>query len=176
MRLFFGLEPDPATAVAIADWRDRQFPGLGRPVPPANLHITLAFVGEVPAPALERLCEAVDRCLAAIEAPEGYLRLDRTGYWPRPGIYWVGPTQWSPALDALARSLMNIGARVGNGKKRDRFIPHMTLFRSCQQAPPAPAVEPDVAFRFDRVTLFESRQTRNGVSYHALQDWELSPR
>ena len=48
MRVFFGLELDASTTLAIADWRDRQLACAGRPVPPANFHITLAFIGELP--------------------------------------------------------------------------------------------------------------------------------
>ena len=45
MRVFFGLEPDQQTILAIADWRDRQFNAAGRAVTPANFQITLAFIG-----------------------------------------------------------------------------------------------------------------------------------
>ena len=64
MRLFFGLELDATTALRVADWRDRQLACAGQPVPPANFHITLAFIGPLSDPAIARLCLSVDEWLA----------------------------------------------------------------------------------------------------------------
>ena len=61
MRLFFGLATPPRTAIAIADWRDRRFPADGRPVPVPNLHITLAFLGQVADERLDCVCAAAQR-------------------------------------------------------------------------------------------------------------------
>ncbi|NND67836.1 MAG: RNA 2',3'-cyclic phosphodiesterase, partial [Halioglobus sp.] len=60
MRLFFALEAEPETALAIANWRDASLLTDGRPVPAANFHITLAFVGATPHAKSERLANAVD--------------------------------------------------------------------------------------------------------------------
>ncbi len=172
MRLFFALEPTRQTAVAIADWRDRQFPATSaRPVPMSNLHITLAFVGELPPPRLERLLQAVDDWHD--RPPGGSLQLDSTGYWPRPGIYWLGPRQWPPQLEQLVRRLGAISGQQGGKQEKRRYQPHVTLFRSCREALPQPAHPPAFSFAYDHFTLFESRQGKQGVSYHPLADWEL---
>jgi len=71
MHTFLALELPATTAMQIADWRDRQFGPVGRPVPPANFHITLAFVGALSERALERLCLAVDTWLASRSIPAG---------------------------------------------------------------------------------------------------------
>lgn len=47
MRLFFGLGLSGRDAMAIAQWRTSMLPPLAKPVPVANLHLTLAFLGEV---------------------------------------------------------------------------------------------------------------------------------
>ena len=47
MRTFFALELLGKTAIQVSDWRDRQFGPVGRAVPPANFHITLAFIAEL---------------------------------------------------------------------------------------------------------------------------------
>lgn len=175
MRIFFALEPDERTAMAIADWRDRQGLLIGRPVTPANFHITLAFVGEADNPELDRLCQAVDNRTAATSADGGSITLDRTGYWPRPGIYWLGPSQWPSALADLAATLQQLSvSTIGAKRDKRKFQPHMTLLRGCDQAPPAPAHPPAFTFRYNHFTLFESRQGRRGVSYHPLLDWPLA--
>lgn len=174
MRLFFGLEAEPATALEIAGWRDREMACDGRPVPVANLHITLAFVGELAQPAIEQLCLSVDDWHADTSLPGGMLTLDQTGYWHKPGILWVGPSRWPDQLDRLAAKLRSLSSAAGARRDRNPFQPHITLFRGCQSPPPAACQGPVIELAFDRFTLFESRQGRRGVSYHPLQAWELA--
>ena len=172
MRLFFALEPARETALQIADWRDRQFPAsAARPVPIANLHITLAFIGELPPPRLERLLQAVDDWRDRPRSAS--LHMDCTGYWQRPGIYWLGPREWPQQLEKLARRLGAISGQVGGRQEKRRFQPHVTLFRGCREAPPQPAQEPSFVFAYHHFTLFESRQGKRGVSYQPLADWAL---
>ncbi len=174
MRVFFGLETEPASALAIGDWRDRQLHAGGRPVPPANFHITLAFVGEIGERALESLCDSADAWLDNAPCAAGCLRLDTAGYWPRPGIYWLGPATWPHTLGAAAQKLRHLATAAGARRDRNPFRPHVTLFRNCDQPPPAPAREPGIDFAYDRITLFESRRGRQGVGYHPLADWPLA--
>jgi 2'-5' RNA ligase len=173
MRVFFGLEPDPATTLAIADWRDRQTRCDGHPVPPANFHITLAFIGEMEMPGIERLCGAIDDWIPGSGVSGATLSLDRTGYWPRPGIFWLGPGEWPDHLALLARKLGSLAGSTGGKRDRNTFQPHITLYRRCIAPPPAPALAPALEMQYRHCTLFESRQGRQGVSYHALQDWQL---
>ncbi len=173
MRVFFGLEPDAATTLAIADWRDRQLHCSGRPVPAANFHITLAFIGELKEPAIDRLCRAVDGW-APRDVPGATLTLDRTGYWPRPGIFWLGPGEWPGHLARLAGKLGGLAGSAGGRRDRNSFQPHITLYRGCSEPPPAPPSIPPLQMQYGHFTLFESRQGRQGVSYHALQDWDLA--
>jgi 2'-5' RNA ligase len=175
MRIFFGLETDPDTAMGIADWRDRQFPQAGRPVPPANFHITLAFVGEVMDQQLEQICQAIDNWLDSGAPARGQLTLDQTGYWHKPGIYWLGPSSWPQELSGLSRKLKSLARASGAKRDRNSFQPHLTLFRGCKTAPPAPTASPAFRFAYDQITLFESRQGRRGVSYHPLESWQLGP-
>lgn len=175
MRVFFGLDLDAGTTLQIADWRDRQFAHIGRPVPPGNFHITLAFVGEVREAKLERLCLSVDEWLGRSNMHGASFKLDRIGYWPRPGIYWLGPQSWPQALSQLARKLGGLATGVGGKRDRNAFTPHVTLFRRCSETPPAPAVVPCIAQTYQHFALFESHQGRQGVSYHPLQYWDLLP-
>jgi 2'-5' RNA ligase len=173
MRLFFGLSTPAELAMAVADWRDRECPAAGRPVPPANFHVTLAFIGELPEIALERLAAAVDEWTTRERPTAGALNLDHTGYWQPPGIYWLGPSTWPTGLDRMAARLRGAGQAAGGKKDRNRFQPHITLYRSCRQAPAAPATIPHFGFAYDHITLYESRQGRRGVSYHPVAEWPL---
>jgi len=174
MRVFFGLAPDTTTALAIADWRDRQLHCAGRPVSPANLHLTLAFVGEVSNPALERLCNEVEDWLPRAAIPGDTLTLDCTGYWHRPGIYWLGATRWPGPLTRLAGKLGILTGAAGGKRDRRAFQPHITLYRRCNEPPPGPPLPPSIPMPYGQCTLFESRRGRQGVSYHALENWPLA--
>lgn len=173
MRLFFGIGLPGDTALKVADWRDRQFPPLGRPVPVGNFHITLAFIGELPQRSLEGLCEDVERRLEQHPLRGGQMRLDQTGYWPRPGICWLGPSTCPTELKALATLLKNTAVAAGGRRERRRYQPHITLFRSCESPPPAPTVPADFRLAWDSFALYESRQGRQGVHYQAVAEWRL---
>jgi RNA 2',3'-cyclic 3'-phosphodiesterase len=175
MRVFFGLELDATTALRVADWRDRQLACAGQPVPPANFHMTLAFIGPLSEPAMARLCLSVDEWLARGTVCGATLHLNRTGYWPKPGIYWLGPTTWPSHLARLAQKLNSLASAVGAKRDKNPFQPHITLFRRCTAAPPAPSFVPSIMLAYQHCVLFESRQGRQGVSYHVLRDWDLPP-
>jgi len=174
MRTFFALELPPQLAMSIADWRDRQPGGTGRPVPPANFHVTLAFIGQLADDRLERLCHSVDDFLTHDRPAGSELALDHTGYWPRPGIYWLGPSTWPESLTQLATRLRALATAAGARRDRNRFQPHVTLLRSCDTPPAAPTTAPAFQLSYRHFTLFESRQGRHGVSYHSLHYWNLS--
>lgn len=178
MRLFFALEPDSQSAIDIAAWRDRQFHGTGRPVPTANLHVTLAFLGEISNHRLERLCNSVDDYLLRKPAPGGSIEFDQLGYWPKPRILWLGPSQWPDQLNRLAAGLEQLCTAAGGKRKRGAFQPHITLCRGCDRAPAAPASPPRFSLQYREFALMESRQGKHrsggsGVSYHPLAHWSL---
>jgi len=173
MRTFMGLELPGEIAIQIADWRDLQFGPVGRPVPPANFHITLAFIGDLSSGPAERLCLATDEWLAGSRHSGGKITLDCTGYWPKPGIYWLGPREWPESLSQLAGKLRHLATASGARRDRNAFRPHVTLFRNCITAPAV--TDPAIGFKYTHFTLFESRQGKTGISYQPLQHWELFP-
>lgn len=174
MRLFFALDLDSDTRLAIDNWRQRQLHCDGRPVPAANFHVTLAFIGEVGNSALEALCQQVDEHLASTSAQNFTLALDQVGYWPRPGIFWLGSSAVPDAAKQLAKSLRGIASAAGGKRDKKPWQPHVTLYRRCNSAPPAPPSVPILAVPGKHVTLFESLNGRQGVSYHPVADWTLT--
>lgn len=173
MRTFFALELDAETTLKIANWRDRQFGHCGKPVPAANFHLTLAFLGELKPARLEQLCLAVDERIGRDRPGAGTISLDVTGYWPKPGIYWLGCSQPPSPLIQLAGSLRGLCHVAGGKRDSKSFQPHITLFRQCDTAPPAPVDIPPLQLEYSHFTLLESKFGKRGVSYQPLQSWEL---
>ncbi|MDI7573940.1 RNA 2',3'-cyclic phosphodiesterase, partial [Cronobacter sakazakii] len=81
-RLFFALPLPADLQQQIIEWRAAHFaPDAGRPIAAANLHITLAFLGDVSAQKQRTLSELAGR----IQQPGFTLTLDDAGHWPRGG-------------------------------------------------------------------------------------------
>jgi len=172
MRVFFGLGLQPEEKLAVDNWRQHHVYADGRAVPAANFHITLAFVGEIADRQLELLLAGADEVLARQAPWETRLHLDRVGYWPKPGIFWIGPGDWTRGMSALSISLGTLAQQFGARKDKASFQPHVTLYRRCTEPPPAPSQPPALWIDPPHVTLFESRQGRDGVSYQALAEWD----
>lgn len=150
LRLFFALWPDEAARGKLAAWaRGAHAVAGGRAMRPQNLHLTLAFLGNV---AGERV-----RGLAAMPAPavrRFELTLDCAGYWPRNRIVWAGAAAPPPALEALAAGLRERLDGAGQPYDPKPFVPHVTLLREARRAS-LPAFAP-VAWPVTEVVLVQS--------------------
>ncbi|AVR95070.1 RNA 2',3'-cyclic phosphodiesterase [Pseudoduganella armeniaca] len=128
-KLFYALWPDDAERAALAAL---QAGVRGRLIPPAKLHITLAFLGHLPAAAVPTLLQI----LAALPLPPLALSIDCYGYFAKPRIAWAGMTQPPAALldlqAELARRLEVAGFSTAT---HGSFKPHVTLAREAQEAP-----------------------------------------
>lgn len=170
-RLFFALWPDEATREAL-----RQTTRLivrhsgGRPVPPGNFHLTLAFLGGVPE---ELLAAAVATARATPVAP-GALVLDTLGFFEGPQALWIGPSAPADALRRDAARLRAALAAAGLGADVVPFTPHVTLARRVVApgtlAPPRP-----VAWPIRGVALVESVTGQAGARYRVLEEFPAVP-
>lgn len=135
-KLFFALWPDPATRAALA----RLLPLVrGRHIPPAKLHLTLAFLGQQDAARLPALLAILER----LAVPAMRLRIDCLGYFAKPHIAWAGMAQPPAALLDMQGQLMAELAAAGfDPATHGAFKPHITLAREAKQAPPATVFEP----------------------------------
>ncbi|MCR9104954.1 MAG: RNA 2',3'-cyclic phosphodiesterase [Gammaproteobacteria bacterium] len=173
MRLFLALELPAATASSIGDWRDRSVSSTGRPVPVANFHVTLAFIGRLQPRKLEALADTVAASCMNDHFHADALLLDQVGFWPKPGIFWLGPQQWSNNLAKLASRLQHTAQAFGAAADKRPYQPHVTLYRGCDLPPPHPVLAPHFRFAFDQVVLYASRSGRSGVSYHCIEHFPL---
>ena len=159
MRLFFALWPPPQTAAALEQWaRGCE----GRVVPAANIHLTLAFLGEAD-PAAAR------SAAARVRASAHHLPIEQARYWKHNRILWVGPNETPPLLNELVE-------RLGHELKGDHFIledrpfaAHVTLLRKASP-PKAPAALPPLEWPVREFALVSSR----GGAYRDVERFALS--
>jgi 2'-5' RNA ligase len=149
-----------------------------RRVPAEQIHLTLAFLGEVDEAALERLTGE----LARIRVPEFRLGFSVTGCFPdrrRPRVLWVGLVP-HPRLMQLAAGVRQAVLACGIPQEERPFSPHITLARLKQ----APSRECDAflgrhpgqdlpPFPVRGFTLFQSRLTPQGALHLPVRNFPL---
>ncbi len=134
-RLFLALWPSAAARRAIAAQAGAwAWPAAARRVAPARLHVTLHYIGPVPAARLDAVAAAL-----VVPLEPAWITLDRAAVWPGPAVAVLEAGRVPEALRALherlARALRGLGLPVETRPWR----PHATLARHAAQAvPPAP--------------------------------------
>lgn len=172
MRAFLALLPEPDTALAIDRWRSlcwRELPGA---VPVQNLHVTLAFLGEIDAVQQDRLVEVLD----AVQSEPFSLAFGSVGYQLDQRMLWLEPAPASTgraALDSLVSALRTACARAGIAVDKGRYRPHMTLARRLATPAPSPLVDPSAVLVADSFHLMASRLKPGGPIYQIERSWRL---
>ena len=135
----------------------------GNYVPAENLHLTLAFLGELP--------DAREAVEAAAEVSFAPFTLTAQGLGRFDDIWWLGFRE-SEALSGLARSLRRELASRGVPFDRKRFRPHVTLLRRADGAPNALPDVDGAETLVDRFCLYRSTRSRNGMIYTELASFD----
>jgi RNA 2',3'-cyclic 3'-phosphodiesterase len=178
-RLFFALDLPDGARDALVAWRGALLARETalRPVPAAALHVTLCFLGERPAEAIEPLGELVARCAAPVEG----LALGAPLWLPRrrPRLLAVALDDRHGELGALQERLMDALVAGGWAQPETRpYLPHVTVARVRRgEAPRAGGeLEPPTpcAFGGAAVALYRSHLGRGPARYEALRRAELA--
>lgn len=96
-------------------------------VEPAQLHLTLRFIGEVDG----RLASDIKAVLNTVHVEPVTLVLAGIGHFPprrNPEILWVG-VEKNPALEEFQTKIESALARIGIARERHNFFPHVTIAR-----------------------------------------------
>ncbi|MFA7439537.1 MAG: RNA 2',3'-cyclic phosphodiesterase [Sphingomonadaceae bacterium] len=147
----------------------------------AQLHLTLAFMGEVD----RHQAHDIASSLASLRFPPidvelGHFGIFDNGRTGRVGVLWIGAEPVAP-LTELAARVRELGRQAGVTFDRRRFRPHITLARF--SAPGAPEIAlrrflthtaaPVARWTAQEVILFESRLGATGAHYEPLEHYPL---
>jgi len=166
LRLFFALWPNEDIRDSLAQINHklaRQC--LGKPMRPENLHITLAFPGNLPVTSLDYLLPMAD----AISFKPFKLKLDYLGIFPRAHIIWAGMKTEPVELLELAAELHTGILTCGFQLDSQPFKPHLTLLRNAKRLPEQ-TIKP-LYWKVDDYCLISSMSKPDGVQYKVLHRW-----
>jgi 2'-5' RNA ligase len=129
LRLFVALWPDAATREALAAWQQAwTWPPRAAPVKADRLHLTLHFLGDVPAQQLPDLIGGLNVPFEPFELPFGHGEV-----WPN-GVAVLRPAQTPPALAQLHARLGAALLKLELPAETRPFRAHVTLARRAWHA------------------------------------------
>jgi 2'-5' RNA ligase len=167
--LFFALWPDERVRAQLARWaRELHAACGGREGRPENLHITLAFLGNVED---ARVAE-VERAADAVAARAFSLILDQPGYWKHNRIAWAGAAVVPPELEALVADLRAVLANAHIVFDPKAFVSHVTLLRDASEPRALPALPP-IDWKPDAFALVRSATLPRGSRYEVRKSWRV---
>ncbi len=173
-RLFVALWPTAPERASLLEALATVALGAGRPVPAANLHVTLAFLGAVPEARTAALAALAGE-LAALSSASLPLCFTHLEYWPRPQILAALTDSVPAAAVQLAENLKRTSTAAGFLPDLKPFRAHVTVARQVQQCAGAMALPP-VTWRCATLALIESRSSAAGPLYSVLESWALGKR
>jgi len=170
-RVFLALWPDDTVRRQLVDSfaASPQAHLQGRIFKPANLHLTLHFLGNLAPHQLNCIHEtALKTRLSPFD-----LKLNRYGYFNKSRVFWIGP-DWVPeGLCKLHAELAKKLVVCDYQAEKHLFTPHVTLMRKLINA--EELIVPEVInWHIDRFALLESRPGKKTVEYVPLEFYKLA--
>lgn len=169
MRCFVALLPPVETARQLDRWIDSisaAMPGARR-VAAANLHLTLAFIGSLPAIDAHALAAAL-RVIDEAAFPSFTWTLDRVGRFDRARVLWVGGGP-NPVLDRYADTVRSMLRRSGVPFDSKPFVSHVTVLRTVRSGAPLPELRDPIRWPMSRPQLMQSLHGTAGLKYAAVE-------
>lgn len=178
MRLFVAVEISGQARQAAADVAGRLRRGLGRAVSarwiePANMHLTVRFIGHV---ADERVPRVVEALQPPVSVAPFAVALGSCGVFPRSGgprVIWIGLRHGLEPLAAMHDEFNRRLRPLGFEPEDRRFSAHLTLARvkeahaSVRQVITETPVPP-AAWQVAAATVFQSLVSSRGARYEPL--------
>lgn len=149
----------------------------GRPTRQETIHLTLAFLGNIPVDRIPALCAAVRELQAGSIA----FRIDRLAYWAHNHLLWAGCSKPSFALLDLQQRLKAVLLEndfIVDSPDRS-FTPHVTLLRKCRMPGEASEITPigptlDSAWQSRQFVLVQSLMSAAGTEYAVVESFALA--
>lgn len=166
MRLFIGIAFPQEPFLPILKELEGKLQ-KGKATRNGNLHLTLAFLGEIAEERIPTLKGIVDEA----KGPSFPLLFDRYGFFDR-GILFLQP-QRQQELFSLEEHIERNLRKNGFALEERPYRPHLTLARNAILSAPLSPVS--IPLRAENVTLFHSHRIGDTLTYTPLYSTPLSP-
>ncbi|HTE40886.1 MAG TPA: RNA 2',3'-cyclic phosphodiesterase [Steroidobacteraceae bacterium] len=156
-RLFVALWPTDELRRAMEE-RTRPYAASGRPIPAANLHLTLAFLGSVPDSRIDDARVAIAN--VAVQ-PFGIV-LKELQWWQSQALVCWAPEPSAALLELVQR--LHSALRSNGFELEDRaFKAHVTVVRDAYDKPELKPIS-ELRWQVQTIELIESRRPSNDRS------------
>lgn len=150
-----------------------------------GIHLTLKFLGNVPAGKIGSIQKAMETACSGI--PPFQLELRDTGAFPnlkRVQVIWVGVSGDTEKLSLLQKRIDSALSPLGFAVEARPFTPHLTLARLRESASPGERqeigelitrtkLETPCLINVDQLSLMRSQLTREGAIYSRIGSVKL---
>ncbi|AMK77320.1 MULTISPECIES: RNA 2',3'-cyclic phosphodiesterase [Methylomonas] len=163
-RLFFALWPEQHIRQQCEILTDK-LNGYGKPVNPANLHVTLLFLGRISPEQQAVLTKEASQ----IPVSPITLTFDCLSFWKKPAVLCLTASQFDQNVSKLNEILATIAKQQGITVDDRPFTPHVTLLKKADSV-----IDIDFApvlWRSDGFCLVESRSIANNIEYRIIERW-----
>jgi len=168
LRLFFAIWPPPSVQAVLGEAaRDLREELGGKATRTDSIHLTLVFLGDVPAGRLDEIAAAGDGVHW-----EGFdLMLDTSGCFPHNRIAWVAPSHVPASLFELAAQLQARMRALGFTLEERPYSPHITLVRNAARKREQRALASPCKWPVEAFVLIRSELNAQGSRYSVLRRW-----
>jgi 2'-5' RNA ligase len=176
-RLFFALDIQKQDKKAIVQWSKQQLGTIlqnSKPVTENNLHITLAFLGNV---SIEQQLFFIQLCnnkfLPSNSASNTIfkLSLNQIALFKKPKVLYLGFNQFPIYLLGLAELLSKRAKEKEIFQEARPYCPHVSIARKVNELITNRKV--NIAIDIKSFSLYRSESTASGVIYTPINTWSL---
>lgn len=170
-RTFFALTLNKDQKALIEKWRSNNLPNVpdAIQVPTLNLHLNLAFLGNLTEEQIEALFDMVND----IQFNPINIDINTIGHWQQHEILWVGAKDQNKGFYDLSQKLKCIGKKLNLDMDENTYVPHIGIYRHCQLCPKISKIQPlEFHFTFDTFVLFQTLAMSHGIDYHIIRHWK----
>lgn len=152
-------------------------------IPHENLHLTLKFLGEVPADRIQKIQDSMINAVKDFHPFE--INFAGVGAFPsltHPRVIWVGTTEGQETLAKLAKELENQLEVLGFSKEERPYKSHLTIGRVRERKSVKDFKEKAVTFEktsfagfsVNMISLMQSILSPKGAAYKTVYEVKLT--
>lgn len=186
MRLFVSIDVPAALTDAVADLQDEFADATGlRAVDPGQVHVTLKFLGEVPASDVDDVTEALRDAVETAGVSPFTARFKGVGAFPSTDyirVVWLGVEAGTDEMTRLHEAIEAAMTDRGFDPEDRAFTPHVTIARMDHGGGKAlvqqklRTLDPEVGeMTVSEVRLTKSELDEDGPTYSTVAAIELPP-